>query len=305
MPEFSFVIVTDSHVDVRADRQDVGWWHKMLVTRSVEIFQAAVDEINARKPDFVVHCGDLTNGSDEASIREAVRIMRQLDMPFYVVPGNHDTYEPGARTLAKRLLGFDDGPFYRVERFGDWRLMLLDSVYWRRKDGSVTVDFSWDDYVDIAVPDEEMQWLRAELNGDCETPTMCFTHTMMAARESYPVSRLPGGKEVTTRPVKLDEYVTCARMTDLLVAEPCVKAAFYGHAGFHDCVVRDGTLFCQTAQLVEYPIEMRWVRVFPDRIETEVFGLPDESLGRLAYVPEWGNDWTAGRDVDRRMTHWF
>ncbi len=94
-------------------------------------------------------------------------------------------------------------------------------------------------------------------------------------------------------------------MTDLLAREPCVKATFYGHGCWHDCIVRDGTLFCQTAELVEYPIEMRWVDVFPDRIETKVFGLPDKAFARESYVEEWHNDWPAGRDVDRCMTHRF
>ena len=301
--DFSFVIVTDSHVDVRPERQDGLWWHRSLYSRSTEMFEAAIDEINARQPDFVVHCGDLTNVSDEASLCEGARIPQQLTMPFYVVPGNHDTYDPAARETLKRLLGLGDGPFYRAERFCGWRLILLDSAYWRRKDGSVGEEFLPDDYVDIAVPDEEMAWLRSEFERDGETPTLCFTHTVMAVRESYPVSRMPGGEEVRKRPVKLDEYVTCVEMTDLVIRQPCVKAAFFGHGGWHDCVVRDGTLFCQTAEFVEYPIEMRWVTVFPDRIETEVFGLPDETFARLSYVAEWGNDWSAGRDVDRRMTH--
>jgi len=302
---FSFVVVTDSHVDVREEREDGYWWHKCLYTRSAELFEAAVREINVRKPDFVVHCGDLTNMSDEAGFREGVRIMKGLEMPFHFVPGNHDTYKSFARPLAKRLLGLGDGPFYRVERFRGWRLILLDSVYWRCKDGSVREEFLPEEYVDIAVPEEELAWLRGEFARDGETPTLCFTHTVMAVRESYPVSRLPGGEEVKARPVKLDEYVTCAEVTDLLAGERCVKGAFYGHGGWHDCIVRDGTLFCQTAELAEYPIEMREVRVFDDRLETEVFGPADGSFAEQSYVADWGNDWSRGRDEDRSMTHHF
>ena len=65
------------------------------------------------------------------------------------------------------------------------------------------------------------------------------------------------------------------------------------------------SLFCQTAELVEYPIEMREVRVFDDRLETEVFGPADGSYAEQSYVAEWGNDWSAGRDEDRSMTHHF
>jgi len=305
MSDFSFVIVTDTHVDVREDRSDGLWWNKMLVTPSPEIFAAGVQEINAREPDFVVHCGDLTNRSDQASQEEAARLSGKLDMPFHFVPGNHDTYDPGSRERAARLFGLDGQPFYRVRRKKDWRLIFLDTVYWLHKDGSVREDFSRDDYVDIAVPEEEMAWLRAELDRDNSTPTLCFTHTVMATRPSYPVSRMPGGKEVDTFPVKLDAFLTCADVADLLKNQHCVKGVFYGHGHWHDCLVEDGTLFCQTAALVEYPCEARLVRVFADRLETEVFGLSGRDYARLSFVEEGDNRWVAGRDQDRCMTHSF
>jgi len=303
--EFSFVVATDSHVDVREQRSDGDWWHRSLYTRSVEILQAAVEEINARGPDFVVHCGDLTNCSDEASFRAGARIMDGLEMPWYYVPGNHDTYERGARRLAADLCGLDTRRFYRVERLGGWRLILLDSVYWECKDGSVQEEFPPDEYLRIAVPEEEMEWLRNEFARDHETPALCFTHAVMAVRDAYDVSRMPQGKEIESYPVQLKQSLGCVELSNLLRDQQCVKAAFYGHAGWHDCIVRDGTLFCQTAELVEYPVEMRWVQVFPDRIEMEVFGLPNEEFAQQSYVKEWGNDWSAGREVDRRMTHRF
>ena len=303
MSDFSFVIVTDTHVDVRAERSDGDWWNRMLTTRSDEILRAAVEQINELAPDFVVHCGDLTNVSDEASFREGARIMKGLEAPFYSVPGNHDTYDPSARALAKRLLGLGDGPFWRVVRFCGWRLVLLDSVYWRCKDGSVRVEFLPEGYVDIAVPEEELAWLRGEFARDGETPTLCFTHTVMAVRESYPVSRLPGGEEVKARPVKLDKHVTCAEITDLLSGESCVKGAFFGHGHWHDCLVEDGTLYCQTAATVAYPCELRRVAVSPGRIDTEVFGLAGTDFAERSYVEEWGNRWVAGRKIDRHHVH--
>lgn len=302
---FSFAIITDSHVDVREERSDGYWWHKSLYPRSVEILQAAVREINARGPDFVVHCGDLTNASDEASFRAGAGIMNGLEMPWYFVPGNHDTYERGARRLAADLCGLDDGRFYRVERVGNWRLLFLDSCYWRCKDGVIREQFLPDQYVNIAAPEAELAWVRSEFEQDGGTPTLCFTHAVMAVRKAYDVSRMPGGKEVEKSPVQLKQSVGCVELGELLGNQRCVKAVFYGHGGWHDCILREGTLFCQTAELVQYPVEMRWVEVFPDRIETEVFGLPNEDFAQQSYVKEWGNDWSAGREVDRCMTHRF
>ena len=304
MSDFSFVVVTDTHVDVREKREDGFWWNRMLVTRAQEILSEAVGEINRRAPDFVVHCGDLTNASDEASFREAARIAGDLEMPFHFIPGNHDTYDDGSRQVSARLFGLDDGLFYGAERFAGWRLIFLDSVYWLHKDGSVREDFSRNDFVDIDIPEEELDWLRSELAEDDETPALCFTHTMTALRDSYAISRLPGGEEITQRPVNMGKWLFPTRkLRPLLSKARSVKAVFCGHGHWHDCVVEEGTRHCQTAALVEYPCEMRMVHVRGEVIETEVFGLSGKDYGEDSYVEEWGNRWVGGQEEDRGVKH--
>ena len=303
MSDFSFVIVTDSHVDVREDRSDGLWWNRMLTSRSTDILRAAVDEINARGPDLVVHCGDATNVSDAPSFREAARLLDGLNAPMHFVPGNHDTYDPGSRELGRTLFVSGSDAFYRVERFRGWRLLFIDTVWWRRKSGAITEAFSWDDYVDIATPPEELAWLRAQFEEDDATPTLCFTHTVMAARPSYPVSRMPGGEEVEHFPVKLDSFISSPEVAEALRAQSCVKGVFYGHGHWHDCLSEDGALFCQTAALVEYPCEMRWVSVSSGEMRTEVFPLSGRDAAERSYVEEWGNRWVAGREEDRACVH--
>ena len=307
MSDFSFVIMTDTHVDVRPERSSGTWWNRMLTERSGEILSAAVAEINNRRPDFVAHCGDLTNVSDEASYREAARILGGLEMPFHFVPGNHDTYEPGARGLAGELFGLRDLPFlHSVQRLRDWRLIFIDSSWWLWKDGTIHEHIDRDNFIDVETPDEELEWLRREFDTDGETPTLCFAHAVMAFREGYPVSRLPQGKPVDTSPTPLaDEFSAWRRLRALIEQQPCVKGVFFGHGHWHDCLVEDGTLYCQTAATVEYPCELREVKVSCDRIETAVFGLAGTDFAQQSYVEEWGNRWVAGREVDRRMTHHF
>ena len=89
------------------------------------------------------------------------------------------------RKEMKHLLHLGNRPFHRIERFANSRLMLLDPVYRRNKDGSVSESSSPDDYVDVAVPDEELAWVRTEFERDPKTPTPCFTHTVMDVRDSY------------------------------------------------------------------------------------------------------------------------
>ena len=304
MSDFSFTILSDSHVDVREDAEDGYWWNTMLVSRSREILATAVDDVNERGADFVVHCGDITNLSDPASYGAAFEILSHLDCPLYCVPGNHDTYLPDSRRLAAEHFGLQSPTLYRTVDIHGWRLVFIDAVYWLRKDGEVYESFDLEQHVDHAVPDFELDWLRGELDRDPDRPTMCFTHPVMASRDEYPVSRMPHGEPVTQRPFTLREYFgETESLRALIKRTPCIKAVFYGHGHCHDCIVEDGILYCQTASLIEYPNEIRQVRVSSQRIEVEVFPLSSGNFPESSYVPSGGNRWVAGRAADRRTSH--
>ncbi|MFH0963829.1 MAG: metallophosphoesterase [Planctomycetota bacterium] len=304
-PELSFVVLTDTHVDVRPGRSDGDWWNRMLTTQSEPILRAAVERINDLSPDFVVHCGDLTNGSDEASFRAAAQILKHLKMPFHFVPGNHDTYLPGARNVAADLFSLPDRPFlHHVQRSGNWRLIFIDSSWWLWKDGSVREHIAWDNFIDVETPEGELDWVRRLFEEDPETPTFCFAHPVLAFREAYPVSRAPGGEPVPVTPTPLaDQFSAWQALRAIIERQSCVKAAFFGHGHWHDCLIEDGTLYCQTAAMVEYPCELRLVLVYPNRIQTQVLGLSGTDFAKRSYVEEWGNTWVAGRPEDRHYAH--
>ena len=61
------------------------------------IFEEAAEKLNLLQPEFVLSVGDLIDGYTEdpevwnAQWDEFDAIVNKLDMPFYYVPGNHDT----------------------------------------------------------------------------------------------------------------------------------------------------------------------------------------------------------------------
>ena len=107
MRDFTFVIMTDNHLDARNEAKNWADWNKALVTHAREMCSIAVEDINARGVDFVVSCGDVTDSGDPESFRTAAKIISNLNCPFYFTPGNHDTWPRGARKLAAELFGFD------------------------------------------------------------------------------------------------------------------------------------------------------------------------------------------------------
>ncbi|MEQ9309200.1 MAG: metallophosphoesterase [Balneolaceae bacterium] len=77
---FRFAIVSDRTGGMRAD-----------------IFDGAIDKVEMMQPEFVLSVGDLIDGYTEdpkvwnAQWDEFDTIVEKLSMPFYYVPGNHDT----------------------------------------------------------------------------------------------------------------------------------------------------------------------------------------------------------------------
>ena len=91
-----FVFVTDSHHYPGAPK-DYG--APKMLTRSRTVLDAMAPAINACKPDFVVHGGDLLCGGGSfdlptqtyrQSIDEVAEAVAGVEAPFYWIPGNHD-----------------------------------------------------------------------------------------------------------------------------------------------------------------------------------------------------------------------
>lgn len=94
---FSFVQVSDPQLGMG------GYEHDMAS------LSQAVKQINEMEVDFVVFSGDLVHHASDTSFSDFLQISAQLEVPYYVVPGNHDIGNiPDSASLAR----------YR-ERFGE------------------------------------------------------------------------------------------------------------------------------------------------------------------------------------------
>jgi len=89
---FTFIQVTDTHLP-----SHFFWGDEGLEEDSTELvdFREVIDDINIIHPDFVLHTGDLINdGEIEAlgvpSITRAKKLLKEFDVPIYLVAGNHD-----------------------------------------------------------------------------------------------------------------------------------------------------------------------------------------------------------------------
>ena len=94
--KFSFILVGD-----RTGSDSQSW----------QIFDQAIGEINLLRPDFVIMIGDIIeeNPGRTTSIQsvwsEAVEHLKQLEMPFFIIPGNHDIWDRTSYQTWNQLLG--------------------------------------------------------------------------------------------------------------------------------------------------------------------------------------------------------
>ncbi len=78
LPEFSFVIVSDTHLGRQDSQTPERQWRQ------------AIAEINATPGDFVLHLGDVVDGGRAALYPRYAELRRELTKPIHEVPGNHD-----------------------------------------------------------------------------------------------------------------------------------------------------------------------------------------------------------------------
>ena len=164
---FSFAFLTDIHLQPE---------------RSAEAgFQWAINEVNKRKPDFVLTGGDLvmdvlnqSYGRSDSLYNLYIKLSGKFDMPVYNTVGNHEVYgwhrdekdieqhpEFGKKMFEKRL-----GDRYHSFDHKGWHFIVLDAIY-RGEGGGYTG----------RIDEEQVLWLAEELQKvDKEMPIAISVH---------------------------------------------------------------------------------------------------------------------------------
>ena len=83
---FRFVLLTDLHIS-------------STNLQPTEDLQNAINDVSKLSGiDFAIVSGDVADRGDTVSLRMAQQMLQKLNMPYYIIPGNHDVkwYESGA-----------------------------------------------------------------------------------------------------------------------------------------------------------------------------------------------------------------
>lgn len=117
----------------------------LLKMNTHESFAAVLKALleNESDVDLVIATGDIAQDGTRSAYDHFLSSMRQLAAPVRWIPGNHDQGE------VMQDAGYESGACNKVERLGNWKIILLDSSRANHVDG----------YLDH----EELEFLAAEL----------------------------------------------------------------------------------------------------------------------------------------------
>ncbi|MFA5030954.1 MAG: metallophosphoesterase [Patescibacteria group bacterium] len=155
----------------------------------------------AKDPDvqFVLHVGDIVENGGQTELNEIIAHQKTLglDVPMYVVPGNHDIYDDPELTAFNNTFG----EIPRSIDIGDVHLVLLNNA--DRK---------------IGFTDAELDWLNKDLSENAKKNIVLAYHRPF----NYPLANTLGDDE-TAKSEKSNE-----RFQEI-IAKYNILAMFNGH----------------------------------------------------------------------------
>jgi Icc protein len=130
-----------------------------------DMLRAAIDHLNALRPraDVVLATGDLTHAGDVEEYAMLRQLLAELEMPVYLVPGNHDDRRNFRKVFGDSEYLPPDGDFlhYAIDDH-PVRLIGLDTVVPGAADGELC--------------ERRRAWLEETLAAAPDRPTIIFMH---------------------------------------------------------------------------------------------------------------------------------
>ncbi|HHV79692.1 MAG TPA: serine/threonine protein phosphatase [Firmicutes bacterium] len=117
---------TDTHIRGNTPRNRLDDFPETVAAKLREVIHI----VHERNVDLAIHGGDLFDLPNPAlgTAREFLKILRELETPLYLVPGNHDMFGYNAETLNRSIVGL-------AADLGLFTLMQAGQVYEIAKDG--------------------------------------------------------------------------------------------------------------------------------------------------------------------------
>lgn len=293
--DFTFLHLTDTHVGSPrnlgdpdnvsgtdpAIAKEAGMWDPDEKKRWLYL-QKAIKEVNLSNPDFVVVTGDLMYGQMNPQeylyeYEETYKVLQKLNVPVYIVPGNHDYYAQDA-TLADGAKYWEQyfGPQYFSFDYGPYAHYIgYNSFDWHKFDrsgnGTVSVP-TWGGQI----REGQLNWIKEDLAANAKTAQSgqirgLFSHhnPLWRDRDIWPqsdaeVQRYWKEYDSQHDPQSLGTLIlgeklgikydqqwhgeNAQELTDVM-KQYNVKLSLHGHTHIDDVTEKDGILYTTTTSV--------------------------------------------------------
>jgi predicted phosphodiesterase len=228
-----------------------------------KVYTLLLKDIVERKPNFLIHLGDMIPHPRETEWQAFFEISKQINLPFFPVAGNHDV---GTNThgmeMYRKQFSLPEGKTYYVFRAGSILFVILDS-----------------EEVQGRIVKEQRSWLENTLSSSQETFKFVFLHRPLFP----PKNSLKTGHALDKYPLERDDL-------HRLFVRTRVKAVFTGDDHRYARTEKDGILYLISggggAPLTAFResggyFHYVWISVEKEKIEGEIVDLEGQVQDRF------------------------
>lgn len=212
MSKCKLVVFSDIHyLDKGPEKLDFNLTRK-LTQYSIEIIENLIDRINGERPDVSICLGDLIEDTfnHDRDIANYIYIwnkLKNIQVPFYSVIGNHDLRTMNSRKELEGIMKYDNATFSFDLK--DYHFVILAT--------DIREDLGGDDggiYKAQCMSEKEINWLKEDLAKN-KLPCVIFMHFGLAEDkqignywfEENPENGLMNNRQAIKEIIKIDDNV--------------------------------------------------------------------------------------------------
>lgn len=276
----SFGIMPDLHIRPFAKSRRLPSRAKRLYALAEELAFRYLKRLEDQGVDLVIFPGDTVDPLNDYTLGVTRELLQSVDMPCYVMIGNHETYGPYDEQ--EFFQAFDLPPEgYQSFVFNDVAFILLSTPH----QGC------------LYPSGRQFQWLAAELDERANRrDTFIFSHFSLLLHPCVQGWKNDGMQQ-------LFDYQS---VLDLFTRYSKIRAFIAGHKNVPSRLDHQGILHMLCPQLIQAPCGYSVVEVYEDGLVHNTFEIDEQpyvQISRDAYGSDYPERY--GNDADRNYVHLF
>lgn len=175
MQKLKLIIFSDLHY---LDEKHKEQTNRKLTKLAVPLLENLINEINTKiKPDICIHLGDLIEDTcdynqDIENLQFIWKKLKNIQVPFYSIPGNHDLRSMNSREDIEKIFGYDHSTF--SINFNHYHFVFLGLDV-----NNNMTDINGGISKTQNISNDDIKWLKEDLNTN-KLPTLIFCHYGLA-----------------------------------------------------------------------------------------------------------------------------